>query len=886
MSDYTRRVTIYINDKEVENNIKSIKNEMYKLTAQQAKMTIGSKEYIKTGQEIKKLDRIYQNHRNTIKSNTNSIVNLLKNYALGFLGVTTAINAVIGATREAIQTNRTFESTFGNVLTLLDETQKKQYRNFLEQGAIDIVADYGFAIEDVNQALFDLISNGIPAGESIDFLRKNAVLAIGGVSNLSSTVKATTKIMNTYKDEAGDVTDVTSALFAAQVKGATTVELLSDNVGKLASISAQSKIPMNEMLVTFAGLTKQLDGTEESATALRQVMASVIKPSKEARKIYTQLGISVGQSALQQDGLLNKLLEVAAAADGNQDILSELIPNIRAFSGVSSLSAETIAELEQNIEDLNDKEKSAALLQAAFNEKIQEGEIQSKKLKGEWQRLIINVGGGESIFKKIGRAVRMELTEKIQNANKAVTILSEGSWVNRLKLVLNTTLRYIAQFFNPILGLTGKKIEFKIELPVKEQQEFIKSDKEVTKELTKEEEERQKKLEAIRKAAAQLAEEEEKEKAEKLKKIQERVLNEIERMEEEYHLKSLSKLDAEIEKIKLKYDKLIEKAGEAQIKQNEIDELRFMKSTEIADKIAEQKENEADEILKEIEKKQDEEYDITQKNIQREIDAYNKKNIELAEQREEDFEEEKKKMEDLKKLASDYAIYVGSLLNQALEDGKLTLDEMLRVMTLSLLKGLKQILNAAMTKVWLESLSTPESIATLGAAGAMRAGIMVGLLEAAFAGIEQTLMSGLNQRVRGKYTVTGADDGRTYRNIPFTQVTQSGILNAGRPTLINEHGGEYILTASHVQNLQINYPEILRAIHATRIPQRAEGNYSTQVPATQQSIPYNQIIAVLAENTRAIRNLQTKGITGKWYLNELQDAESELNDIENIASGG
>ncbi len=42
----SRKVTIYINGREVENTISSLRAEMKKLESQQAKLPIGSEEYI------------------------------------------------------------------------------------------------------------------------------------------------------------------------------------------------------------------------------------------------------------------------------------------------------------------------------------------------------------------------------------------------------------------------------------------------------------------------------------------------------------------------------------------------------------------------------------------------------------------------------------------------------------------------------------------------------------------------------------------------------------------------------------------------------------------------------------------------------------------------
>ena len=60
---YNRRINLYINGKEVSNNIASIRAEMNKLVNAQARMTIGSKEYTAQTAKIRSLKAIMDQHR-------------------------------------------------------------------------------------------------------------------------------------------------------------------------------------------------------------------------------------------------------------------------------------------------------------------------------------------------------------------------------------------------------------------------------------------------------------------------------------------------------------------------------------------------------------------------------------------------------------------------------------------------------------------------------------------------------------------------------------------------------------------------------------------------------------------------------------------------------
>lgn len=64
--DINRKVTIYVNGKEVQNTIQSIRAEIKKLENAQKKAVLGSEEYIKTTEEISRLKSILNEHNSRV----------------------------------------------------------------------------------------------------------------------------------------------------------------------------------------------------------------------------------------------------------------------------------------------------------------------------------------------------------------------------------------------------------------------------------------------------------------------------------------------------------------------------------------------------------------------------------------------------------------------------------------------------------------------------------------------------------------------------------------------------------------------------------------------------------------------------------------------------
>jgi len=495
---------------------------------------------------LKKLDEsggFFSRQLENTKRGVQGFVKQLGSLALGYVGVTQVVSELSGKIRDAIELNREFEKTFTNVLTLLDEGQKLEFGEILREGAIDIIDEFGLKIGDVNKALFDYISATGDAAGATDFLSEGARLAIAGNADLSSVVDGATNVMGAYKDEAGSTTDILNAFFAAQVKGKTDVGLLATNIGKLASTAASADIPVNELFGTFAGLTKFIGSTAESATSLASVMNSLISPGEEAEKIFSKLKIETGITAIKQDGLLNKLLEVSAAYEGNNNVLSDLIPNITAFKGIAGLNAEALAEIEQNVIDLNNSQQSSILVQDAFNDQMKTAQKEADILRGAWEKFVITIGGGESVFRRIGSFIRTEITRKIRNLTETIENFTDGDWKTRLGVAVNFVLKNIEKvlrvasfgLINLIEKITGKKIEIQIDIqkPQENQEDIdvlVKEEEKKQKKLTdaqvKAEEERQKKLAEIRRRAANLDQEAELERKAKEKAAKEKAAKE------------------------------------------------------------------------------------------------------------------------------------------------------------------------------------------------------------------------------------------------------------------------------------------------------------------------------------------------------------------------
>lgn len=247
--------------------------------------------------------------------------------------------------------------------------------------------------------------------------------------------------------------------------------------------------------------------------------------------------------------------------------------------------------------------------------------------------------------------------------------------------------------------------------------------------------------------------------------------------------------------------------------------------------------------------------------------------------RKEAFENFKKDAEARKEITEDLAKSMGELIGKSIADSEFDVENFHKSLLKIALDTLHSIVRMAIAEIWAKSLASAESLATFGIAGVAKATALTALVEGAFAVAKSAITT--KQAARGRYNVIGQDDGRLYQNVNHSgTVRRTGIANQGRPTLINEQGSEMILTGPHTRNLMMNYPALLNAIMATRVPQRAAGNYDPASIAPTQATDEDtkRLLANVGDAVAMLVNRLNQPIEADISYTKLNKSQSTVNN--------
>ena len=442
-------------NKDLLTKIKATKGGMQGNTKELQKM---KDEYTKNNAELTKFDKTLGNNQRNVGNYGSSLGGAKEKLAAVGLAVGAAVVAfqamskIVGV---ATQDFATFESGFTNVLTLMSSEDISKFGDSMQAGAIDVMKEFGLQAEDMNTALFDVVSAGVPAGESIDFMREAANLALGGATDLTTAVDGMTSVMNAFGLETDEANQISAAFFSAQKFGKTTVSELSSSIGQVAPIAKQAGVSYQELMTAMALLTKQGLKTDLATTALKSTITAIMKPSDAAAKKFEELGINYGASGLQGEGLMNIMGQISAAAEEDVDALAELIPNVRALTGVGALGAEQLAEYDEMLKVVNgDYGENSSLAKAVAMQQETLGQ-KLNVVSSEWSAQKIALG---EQLKPILVAVLDIISGLIANSGKLVAVIKgvtaglvtygvvQGALIAKDKLVLlATTAKTIAQ---------------------------------------------------------------------------------------------------------------------------------------------------------------------------------------------------------------------------------------------------------------------------------------------------------------------------------------------------------------------------------------------------------------------------------------------------------
>ena len=218
---------------------------------------------------------------------------------------------------------------------------------------------------DLLAASYDVASAGFgEVAELSDVLKASQLGATGGFSDLATVADATTSVLNAYGLESDQAAKLVDGFIQTQNDGKIVVDQYAQQIGRLAPIAAGAGVGIDELNAAISTVTATGVPVESTFAGLRQVIASIQKPTSEAAKAAEKLGIDFSATALKTKGLSGVLAEVVEKGGASEETLALLFGSVEARTAILPLLNDQLVTFNQNLENQASAQNKAAI--AAF----------------------------------------------------------------------------------------------------------------------------------------------------------------------------------------------------------------------------------------------------------------------------------------------------------------------------------------------------------------------------------------------------------------------------------------------------------------------------------------------------------------------------------------
>lgn len=426
-----RKVTIYINGREVENTLQSIRNEVVKLEREQRKLPIGSEEYLKKGKDIAELKTILKQQEINVQdlgSAWKDATFKMAEFSNILMGVQSAFQMLdlgIGKVKDLAKDAAAMDDAYGQVMKttgltheqveqLNEEFKKMDTRTSREQlnqlayeaGKLGIqgvkdVAAFVDASDKINVALGDVLGEG-------------AMVTIGKMAGVYAG--STKELAEASGDLNKQMLAIGSAVNELGKLSTANEHYLVDFAGRMGGIAVQAGLSADQILGFASALDQDMQKVEMSATAFQKFIGQIMKKPEEFAQ---QAGMAVADfSALVRTDLNEALFRVLQGFSGKGGY-AELVNIFKDLGLDGARAASVISAMSNSIDKIR-------VAQAAANEQLKSGQ----SIMGEYDTMNNTRQAQAEKAKKRFEEIRIELGNELYpvliSLQKSGTVLMKG----------------------------------------------------------------------------------------------------------------------------------------------------------------------------------------------------------------------------------------------------------------------------------------------------------------------------------------------------------------------------------------------------------------------------------------------------------------------------
>ncbi len=251
-------------------------------------------------------------------------------------------------------------------------------------------------------ASYDVASAGFnSAAEATNVLRASSLGAVGGLSDLNTVANATTSVLNAYGLSSDKAQKLVDGFIQTQNDGKIIVGQYATQIGRVAPIAAAAGVGIGELNAAISAVTATGVPVESTFAGLRQVIAAVIKPTKEASDRAKEIGLQFDTAAIKTKGFGGFLEDLIKKTGGSEVEITKLFGSVEAVAAIMPLVNDRLEKFNQSLEN----QENSAGVAAKATEKM------GNTINGQITKISNNVGNLARTFDEgLGPAIKDLLT--------------------------------------------------------------------------------------------------------------------------------------------------------------------------------------------------------------------------------------------------------------------------------------------------------------------------------------------------------------------------------------------------------------------------------------------------------------------------------------------
>ena len=352
----TRRVTIYINGKEVEASVKQIRAEMNRLVNEQNRMTIGSDEYIAHAKKIKELREYLKEHAQNIGSAASAwteMYNKVMQFGTGIGGFTQILSSLdnITSTLKQVATDlAAMDDVYSDVIKTTGLTREQveelneSFKKLDTRTSREQLNNLAYIAGKLGISTKEMVQQFVEAADIInvsmgDVLGDDATLAIGKMVDVYK--KSTDMLKDKSLKE--QLLSLGSAVNELGKTSTANEQYMVNFTGRLGGIAVQAGLAADQILGFASALDQDMQKVEMSATAFQKLIQKIISKPAEFAKI-AGMEIKQFKQLIETDmnEALKKVLKGFSGAGGFDKLLPIFqdlgLDGARAAAAISSMA--------------------------------------------------------------------------------------------------------------------------------------------------------------------------------------------------------------------------------------------------------------------------------------------------------------------------------------------------------------------------------------------------------------------------------------------------------------------------------------------------------------------------------------------------------------------